>query len=372
MAVGLHDVPNDGESTDWNHGFRNIRHFTLDSGAAAAAKDGNLHGGSICVPTLSRTTMAASLPDLTPLAEGRILVVGGGGYIASRLIPHLIEIGCEVAIQTSYVEPLKGLEVQIFEGPVANPAIQQAIRDYDPAYVLDLSGRTDQSHSRDNDDAMAESHFAAARHLGRAILDGPSLKRWVHLGSNEEYGNNPVPFTEDMREDPVSAYSVGKVATTHHLKMLADYEKVPVCIVRPFVIYGIGQERGLIPFLIRMAFADQTFDTTEGKQTRDFLWVDDLVDGILAAAVAEGVNGEIINLGAGIETPVREVVETVCRHGGGGQPNFGAMQMRDGESQRCVADISKAERLLGWVPTMDLEEGLGKMVEAAREDSAQS
>ncbi|MDA0667177.1 MAG: NAD(P)-dependent oxidoreductase [Planctomycetota bacterium] len=316
--------------------------------------------------------MAATPPDLSPLADGRVLVVGGGGYIASRLIPHLIEIGCELAVQASYVETLKGQDLQVFEGPVANPAIQQAIRDFDPAYVLDLSGRTDQSHSRDNDDAMAESHFAAARHLGRAILDGPSLKRWVHCGSNEEYGNNAVPFTEDMREDPVSAYSVGKVATTHHLKMLADYEKVPVCIVRPFVIYGIGQERGLIPFLIRMAFADQAFDTTEGKQTRDFLWVDDLVDGILAAAVADGVDGEIINLGAGVETPVREVVEMVCRHGGGGQPNFGAMQMREGESQRCVADISKAKRLLGWVPTMNLDEGLGKMVEAARESSAQS
>lgn len=316
--------------------------------------------------------MATSLPDFSPLSGARVLVVGAGGYIASRLLPKLQELGASVAAQASYVEPLSGLDLQVIEGPVSNPAVQSAIRDFDPVYVLDLSGRTDQSHSRDNDDAMAESHYGAARHLGRAILDGPSLKRWVHCGSNEEYGNNPVPFTEDMREDPVSAYSVGKVATTHHLKMLADYEKAPVCIVRPFVIYGIGQERGLIPFLIRMAFADQAFDTTEGKQTRDFLWVEDLVQGILAAAVAQDVDGEIINLGAGVETPVREVVENVCRHGGGGQPNFGAMQMREGESQRCVADISKAERLLGWRPSMVLDAGLGLMVEAAREASAQA
>ncbi len=316
--------------------------------------------------------MVDALPDFSPLTNARVLVVGGGGYIASRLIPRLLACGSEVAAQASYVAPLENLNLQVFAGPVSNPAIQSAIRDFDPQYVLDLSGRTDQSHSRDNDDAMAESHYGAARHLGRAILDGPSLQRWVHCGSNEEYGNNPVPFREDMREDPVSAYSVAKVATTHHLKMLADYEGAPICIVRPFVIYGVGQERGLIPFLIRMALANQAFDTTEGKQTRDFLWVEDLVEGLLAAAVAPQAQAEIINLGSGVETAVREVVETVCRLGGGGKPNFGAMQMRKGESQRCVADIRKAHQLLGWKPAMALETGLGLMVEAARKAEAQA
>jgi len=302
------------------------------------------------------------------LTGRRVLVAGGGGYIASRLIPQLLTAGAEVAAQASYTELLQGLPLQLIAGPVASPEVQAAIRAFDPEIVLDLMGRTDQSHSRDNDDAMATSHFGAVRGLGRAILDTPSLRRWVHCGSNEEYGNNPVPFTEDMREEAVSAYSVAKVAATHHLQMLATYEGAPVCVVRPFVVFGPGQSRGLIPFLIRMGLGDQAFDTTSGTQTRDFVWSEDLVQGLLAAATApaEAVHGQVINLGAGVETPVRTVVETVCEFAGGGRPNFGAMDMRPGESQRCVADISKAKRLLGWEPQVSLREGLAQMVDEAR------
>lgn len=305
--------------------------------------------------------------DSSNLAGRRVLVAGGGGYIASRLIPRLLADGATVAAQASYVEPLAGLDLTLIEGPVSDPAVQEAIRAFDPEVVLDLMGRTDQSHSRDNDDAMAASHFGAVRDLGRAVLETPSLRRWVHCGTNEEYGNNPVPFTEDMREEAVSAYSAAKVAATHHLQMIARYEGAPVVTVRPFVVFGPGQSRGLIPFLIRMGLGDQAFDTTEGKQTRDFIWSEDLVEGILAAAVAgDEVHGEVINLGSGVETPVRQVVEAVCRLAGGGQPNFGAMSMRDGESLRCVADVSKAARLLGWAPATGLEEGLAVMVEEAR------
>lgn len=312
--------------------------------------------------------MDRSSSSSSTLAGRRVLVAGAGGYIASRLLPRLFEAGAKVAAQASYTEPLQGLDLALIAGPVSDPQVQEAIRAFDPEIVLDLMGKTDQSHSRDNDDAMAESHFGAVRDLGRAVIDAPSLTRWVHCGTNEEYGNNPVPFQEDMREEPVSAYSAGKVAATHHLQMLATYEGVPVCTVRPFVVFGPQQTRGLIPFLIRMGLSDQAFDTTDGKQTRDFIWSEDLVEGMLAAAVApaDAVNGQVINLGAGVETPVRHVVETVCRLAGGGQPNFGAMSMRPGESQRCVADISKAKSLLGWEPKVSLEEGLAQMVEDAR------
>lgn len=296
-----------------------------------------------------------------------MLIAGAGGYIASRMAPLLIEAGAQVAAQASSVGRLDGLAVQVIEGPLFAPEVQEQMRAFDAHYVLDLAGRTDQSHSRDNDDVMAINHYGGVRGLGRAVIGGESLVRWVHTGTNEEYGHNPVPYTEDQREMPVSAYSVAKAASTHHLQMLAREEDVPVCIVRPFVVLGPGQDRGLVSFVIGKAMADEAFDTTSGEQSRDFIWVDDVIDGVLRAALADGVDGEIINLGSGVETPIRRVVELVCEYGGGGKPNFGAMALREGEIMRCVADISKAERMLGWRPTRSLEDGLKEIVESARE-----
>jgi UDP-glucose 4-epimerase len=310
------------------------------------------------VPTDSPQTLPA-------FSNARVLVVGGGGYIASHLIQRLVADGIRPTVQAGFPDDIRHLEIDLLEGSLDDPAILDAMATFEPEFVFDLAGRTDQSHSRDNDDTMAASHYGNARATARAIW-GPSLKRWVRCGTNEEYGHNPVPHVETQREAPVSAYSVSKVAATHHLQMLASAQGCPVVVVRPFVVYGPGQARGFTPFVIRQGFADGAFDTTHGKQTRDFIYVDDLVSGMIAAATTPGIEGEVINLGSGVETPVREMVETVLDIIGAGKPNFGAMELRQGEILRCQADISKAERLLGWKPQVTLREGLTRMVDAAR------
>lgn len=316
--------------------------------------------------------MTSSNLDLSAFAGTRVLVAGAGGYIAARMLPLLIEAGAQVAAQANSLARFEHLPVQIINGPLFDPEVQKEMMDFDAHYVLDLAGRTDQSHSRDNDDIMAISHFGGVRGLGRAVVEGKSLKRWVHTGTNEEYGHGPVPYLEDQREMPVSAYSVSKAASTHHLQMLAREENVPVCIVRPFVVIGPGQDRGLISFVIGKALADEGFDTSSGEQSRDFVWVDDVIDGILRAALTPDIDGEIFNLGSGVETPIRRVVELVCEYGGGGKPNFGAMPLREGEIMRCVANISKAERVLGWKPSRSVEECIQEVVENAKVAAAQA
>lgn len=316
--------------------------------------------------------MTSSDFDPSVFAGTRVLVAGAGGYIAARMLPKLIEAGATVAAQASTLNRIENMPVQLIVGPLFAPEVQEEMRAFDPHYVLDLAGRTDQSHSRDNDDIMAINHFGGVRGLGRAIIDGKSLRRWVHTGSNEEYGMGAVPSTEDQREMPVSAYSVSKAASTHHLQMIAREENVPVCIVRPFVVLGPDMDRGLINFVIGKALADEAFDTTAGTQTRDFVWVDDVIDGIFRAAVTPDINGEVINLGSGVESPIRSVVELICQYGGGGKPNFGAMPLREGDILRCVADISKAERVLGWKPSRTLEQGIQEVVESAKSAAAQA
>ncbi len=317
------------------------------------------------------------LPSLIQ-AGTRVLVCGGGGFIASHLLPLLEERRADLRIQElpDYAARLERFpQSAILPGSLLDPDVQEAIRAFDPEVVFNLSGYTDQSHSRDNDDRQEREHFAAARGLARAVFPEPgatSLRRWVQTGSNEEYGHNPIPHREDQAPAPVSAYSVAKAAATLYVRMLHQSQGCPVVVVRPFVVYGPGQSRGLVPFAVRAALEDRAFDTTEGTQCRDFVYVEDIARGFLAAGDTPGVDGEIFNLGSGVETPIRELLKTCCRLAGGGRPNFGAIPLREGEILRMQADITKAGRLLGWQPEVSLEEGLQRMIEAFRSAPAAS
>lgn len=298
----------------------------------------------------------------------RVLLAGGGGFIASRLIPMLQERGVRLVIQElpQFCDRLQGLDVEIVRGGLGDAKTQEAINAWKPEVLFNLSGYTNQAHSRDNDDNQEQEHFAGARNLARAAF-GPELKRWVQASTNEEYGHNQIPHREGMREMPVSAYSVAKVATTHYLQMLHQTQGCPAVCMRPFVVYGPGQTRGLVPFAVRAALENKEFETSEGIQCRDFVYVDDVARGFFLAGDTPGVDGEIINLGSGVETPVRELIETVCRLAGGGRPQFGAIPIREGEIMRMQASIEKADKLMGWAPQVHLEEGLSRMIAAARE-----
>jgi len=95
---------------------------------------------------------------------------------------------------------------------------------------------------------------------------------------------------------------------------------------------------------------------------RDFCYVDDITRGILLALKSDDVNGEVINLASGVPISIRKIVELVQETIGKGTPDFGAIPYRIGENMALYADNSKAARILGWLPTITIEEGIEKTV----------
>lgn len=184
------------------------------------------------------------------------------------------------------------------------------------------------------------------------------------LGSSEEYGNNEIPFVETQREQPVSAYSAAKTAIVHFAQMLHRARGFPVVIVRPSIVYGPMQGgEMLIPSLIRSSILGNGFNTTPGEQTRDFIYIDDVIDGLIRAVAAQEAIGEIMNLGSGVERRIKDVIELVIKLSGSSiDVNIGARPYRDGEIMRHQCSIEKAKRLLGWQPRVTLEEGLKETV----------
>jgi nucleoside-diphosphate-sugar epimerase len=139
---------------------------------------------------------------------------------------------------------------------------------------------------------------------------------------------------------------------------------LPVVTVRPFQVYGPGQiPHTLIPAAIRAALDGEDLTMTPGEQRRDFIYVEDVVEGMLAAAQAPGIEGQSLDLGTGQAHTVRQVVERVwAMTGAQGHILPGALPYRPGEVMRLTADAERTAHLTGWRARVGLEEGLRRTI----------
>ena len=209
---------------------------------------------------------------------------------------------------------------------------------------------------------IIDTHFIGVQNLIQ-VIDWYELKRFVQIGSSDEYGNLPAPQSEEMREGPISSYSLGKLASTQLLQMLYRTVKLPAVTLRLFLVYGPGQdEKRFLPQIIKGCLSDNNFPTSAGLQLRDFCYIDDVIDGILTVLTNDKVNGEVINLASGTPVAIREVVEQVQKTVGKGSPEFGEIPYRVGENMELYANVSKAKELLDWEAKVSLESGIEKTV----------
>jgi nucleoside-diphosphate-sugar epimerase len=233
-------------------------------------------------------------------------------------------------------------------------------------YVVNCGGYIDHTLYFRGGRSVCDTHFRGVLNLAEA-LDRDVLQAFVNIGSSDEYGNTPAPQVETQREAPISPYSLGKVAATHFLQMLYRTEKFPATVLRLFLSYGPGQDdRRFLPQVIVGCLEDQSFPTSRGEQLRDFCFVEDVADAVMATLVRPTARGEVINIASGQPVSVRQMIETIHQRIGRGKPQFGALDYRPGENMELYADISKARTLLGWEPQVPLGVGLDKTIQWIR------
>ena len=155
--------------------------------------------------------------------------------------------------------------------------------------------------------------------------------------------------------------AVSKLAATELALMYHRSFGVASTVVRPFIVYGEGEPGGrLIPAVFNKSRAGGgPVDFTSGEQVRDFVSVEEVVDGALRAALEPRAIGEVLNLGTGVGVSVREAVTlAIAVAGGVVVPNFGGIPSRRGEPLVFIAEMTKTNRVLGWAPRIQLHEGL--------------
>ena len=297
-----------------------------------------------------------------------LLVIGGSGFIGQHVVKRGIRQGWQI---TSL-----GLHNQEVSRTI--PKVRYIATDITQAeslsklggnrfdYVVNLSGYIDHTLFGSGGRKLICSHFDGLLNLIQ-FFDRSAIKRFVQIGSSDEYGNVEAPQHESLRECPISPYSLAKVAATHFLQMLHRTEEFPAVTLRLFLTYGVLQsKRRFLPQIILGCLNDLEFSVSEGVQLRDFCYVEDTVDAIFRCFECSEANGKILNIASGEPTSVRDVIEQTVSLIGSGRPRFGAIPYRAGENMALYADISLAKNILDWSPQTSLGIGLSTTVEWIR------
>ncbi len=315
------------------------------------------------------------------LAGVPVLVTGATGFIGSHLTRRLVEEGARVHALTSTVSsvyPVRLLDIRdqiSLHGANLNDsgALEAVVSEHTPRVVFHLGAYTHVGKSWARMDECVQTNIQGTVNLLQA-LSRTTYDRVIYTSSSEVYGDVAVPFREDTPVRPLSPYSVSKYAGEVFCRMLRKGKGWPVVVVRPFNAYGPAQSPDrIIPEIIVKALRGEDLLMTQGRQTREFNYVGDLVDGFLKAAIAPGIEGEVFNLGGGEEIAIRDLAVTILDLMDNPiEAQIGALPDRPTEIWSMRSDVTKAREQLGIEPARPLREGLEQTIAWYRQELEQS
>lgn len=297
------------------------------------------------------------------------LVTGGAGFIGSHLSSALVARGHRVRVVDSLITGFeRNLQpgVEFTHGDLAEPAVANAaVEGVD--YVLHQAAIPSVPRSVKNPRESHRANVDAMLNILLASRDA-GVKRVVFAGSSSVYGDQPtLPKREDMPTKPMTPYALQKMVSEQYGQMFTRLYGLEVVTTRYFNVFGPRQDPGSPYSGVISLFIKALLDGTrpviygDGGQTRDFTFVTNVVNGVISAAEAPGVGGEVFNVATGGRVSLNELLATLKKIiGSDVEPIY--QEGRMGDVRDSQADIAKAERLLGYRPAVTLEEGLRQTV----------
>jgi nucleoside-diphosphate-sugar epimerase len=288
------------------------------------------------------------------------LVTGGCGFIGKSIAKRLLESGEKVRVLDIDIKPFEGVE--FFEGDIRDRnLVKDGVKGVE--YIIHCAAISSVADSIRDPAESHQTNLTGTVNLLIAARDY-GIKRFIFASSAAVYGDTPsLPKKERDLPSPNSPYAVEKLCCEAYCRLFSELYGLSTLSLRCFNVYGPGQSpdsqySGVITrFIYALIEGKNPVIYGTGEQTRDFVYIDDVVDAyILAAKEGEG-RGEVYNIGSGRETSINQLfrrlrditkrdVEPVY------QPE------RRGDIKRSFADISLAEKELGYKPIVDLREGL--------------
>jgi nucleoside-diphosphate-sugar epimerase len=311
----------------------------------------------------------------------RCLVTGGAGFIGSNLVEALLRRGDDVAVfdnfSTGRRENLADAEswraegggtFEVFEADVRDrAAVERAMKGVD--VVFHQAALPSVARSVEDPLSSHEVNVTGILHLLLAARD-QGVRRFVSASSSSLYGESPtLPKVETMERAPISPYGLDKLAGETYCALFTKLYGLQTVALRYFNVFGPRQDpnseyAAVIPkFVTLMQEGQPATVNGDGSQTRDFTYIDNVVDANLKAAEAPPeACGEAYNVACGERISLLELVDAIGRVLGRKiDPVFGPP--RPGDIQHSLADIDKARRLIGYEPKVGLDEGLNRVID---------
>jgi UDP-glucose 4-epimerase len=299
----------------------------------------------------------------------KFLITGGAGFLGAALANRLARYGHLVRVLDDLTsgDPNRLARSVLFtRGDVADvPKLWTLLQDVDCVYHLAARVSVPESilYPREYNSVNVGGTVAVME----AIRDA-GVKRVVLASSGAVYGTQTQqPVHEDLPPHPDSPYAVSKLAAEHYVRTIGALWNIETVCLRIFNAYGPGQplpasHPPVVPQYLKQALRGGSLVVFgDGSQTRDFVYVDDVIDALEAAAIAHAVDREVINIGSGTETPLEELIDLIGRVAH--SPLVPLRNPSGGGVKRLWANIGKAQALLGYRPKVSLEDGLRLMLE---------
>jgi len=295
----------------------------------------------------------------------RIFITGVAGFIGSALANKLIQ-------EEHYVRGVDDLstgdpnrllpEVEFIRGDINDrPKLWTMLQDID--CVFHIAARVVVPESVLYPREYNQVNVGGTVTLMEAMRD-VGVRRVVFASSGAIYGNQKTqPVKETATPQPRSPYAVSKLSAEYYIQTIGSLYGIETVSLRIFNTYGPGQPTPathppVIPYFLKQAYKNSTLVINgDGHQTRDYVYIDDVVNGIKATVTAKNIDRQIINIGSGRETSVRELAKIVMEITGK-NPEIVYNFKSDGGPARMCADISKARDFLHFYPLTPLEIGL--------------
>jgi UDP-glucose 4-epimerase len=313
-----------------------------------------------------------------------VLITGGLGFIGSNLALRLADLGAKVRVIDAIVEGGGGNPANLANRPDIDITLGD-LRDADlgrllagVSAVFHLAAQVSHTRSMRLPIEDLELNCRATLALLEAVRRMPDSPFLVYAGSRSQYGSTHGRVDETHPLRPVDVNGIHKAAAEALVLLYDQAFERPACSLRIGNVYGPRHqmrhaEQGFLHWFIRQAMDSGTISVFGGEQQRDFVYVDDVVDAVLAAPISEASHGEAINVAAGTSRSVADLARSIVEAVGTGRVEVTpyTAEHKAVEVGDFVADIGKAERILGWRPRTVFEDGLRQTIAFYRRRKAE-
>lgn len=304
------------------------------------------------------------------IADEKILVTGGTGFlgrhvvaelITKNLIPTVLTRNPKTKIFGKSGEKINFEEIDLLDFS----SVKSFIEKFRPDRIIHLAGYT--YRTGEQPDFLDKINYEATANLLETAAS-IRVKKVIITSSADEYGSQTSPQIETMATMPVSEYALSKNRAVEYALNAHRTSNLPVVVLRPFTVYGIGQpSKMFVSQAVESAVRGLPFEMSKGEQKRDLVFVTDFVNATIKFLTANEADGEVFNIGSGQAVALKIIAKKIWNIAGADEKllKIGARPTGGNELHDTEADISKISRTLGWEPKVSLDEGLKLVVENA-------